>query len=78
MDTLLGQISLLPYTFTPKGWLPCTGQTLPIGQNQALFALLGTNFGGDGRTTFALPNLKAPAAGLQYFICINGVSPSRD
>ena len=80
MEPLLGQIEVFAYTFTPKGWAPCNGQLLPINQNQALFSLLGTNFGGDGRTTFALPNLqgKEPCSGLHYFIAINGIFPSRD
>jgi len=80
MEPLLGQVELFPYNFSPKGWLACNGQLLPINQNQALFALLGTNFGGDGRTTFAVPNLqgKAPASVLQYYIAITGIFPSRD
>jgi microcystin-dependent protein len=79
MQPFIGQIELLPYTFTPENWMPCTGQLLPINQNQALFALLGTTFGGDGRTNFALPNLqgKSPAPNLQYYIAINGVFPTR-
>jgi microcystin-dependent protein len=48
----------MPFGFAPRGWAMCNGQLLPINQNQALFSLLGTNFGGDGRTTFALPNLQ--------------------
>jgi microcystin-dependent protein len=80
MEPLIGQIELFPYNFVPKNWMSCTGQLLPIGQNQALFSLLGVNFGGDGRTTFGLPNLqgKAPAPNLQYCIAINGIYPSRD
>ena len=54
-DPFLGEIKLVPYGFEPKGWAYCDGRELPINQNQALFALLGTNFGGDGRTTFRLP-----------------------
>jgi microcystin-dependent protein len=54
----LGEIRLLPFTFAPKGWALCNGQLLAINQNQALFALLGTSYGGDGRTTFALPDLR--------------------
>ncbi len=57
-DQYLGEIRLMAYGFIPKGWAPCNGQLLPIGPNQALFALLGTTFGGDGRTTFALPDLR--------------------
>lgn len=49
---------MVPYTFAPRGWAFCNGQTLPISQNQALFSLIGTNYGGNGRTTFGLPNLK--------------------
>jgi len=78
MQPLLGQITLFPYNFAPQGWMSCAGQLLPINQNQALFSLLGTNFGGDGRTTFALPNLPATDKGLQYCIAINGVYPTRD
>lgn len=57
-DPFLGEIRLLPYNFAPKGWAFCSGQLLPINQNQALFSLLGTTYGGDGRTTFALPDLR--------------------
>jgi microcystin-dependent protein len=49
---------LFPFGFAPKGWVPCNGQLMAINQNQALFALLGTTFGGDGRATFGLPNLQ--------------------
>jgi microcystin-dependent protein len=58
---LLGQIMIVPYQFAPKGWALCNGQVLPINQNQALFALLGTTFGGDGLTSFALPDLRGRA-----------------
>jgi len=54
----LGQIIIVPYNFAPKGWMTCDGQILPISQNTALFSLLGTLYGGDGRTTFALPDLR--------------------
>jgi len=54
----LGEIRWAGYAFPPKGWALCNGQLLAINQNQALFALLGTTYGGDGRTTFALPNLQ--------------------
>ena len=80
MEPFLGQIALFPFNFAPKGWMVCTGQVLNISQNTALFSLLGTNFGGDGRTTFALPNLqgKEPVHGLQYCIATVGVYPTRD
>ena len=54
----LGEIKIISFNFPPKGWAFCSGQLLPISQNTALFSLLGTNYGGDGRTTFALPNLQ--------------------
>jgi microcystin-dependent protein len=54
----LGQVSLFSFNFAPKGWAQCNGQSLPINQNQALFALLGTTYGGNGTTTFNLPNLQ--------------------
>jgi microcystin-dependent protein len=58
LEPFLGQLALVPYDFAPKGWALCHGQLLPINQYQALFSLLGTNFGGDGRVTFALPDLR--------------------
>jgi microcystin-dependent protein len=60
-DPFLGQISLVGFTFAPRGFAECNGQLLPINQNQALFALLGTMYGGDGRVNFALPNLQGRA-----------------
>lgn len=62
MDPFLGQISIVSFNFAPKGWALCNGQLLPIQQNQALFSILGTTYGGDGRVTFALPNLQGRAA----------------
>jgi len=58
MDPFLGQIALFPYNFAPTGWALCQGQLMPISQNTALFSLLGTQFGGDGRSNFALPDLR--------------------
>src|SRR6478735_3682363 len=58
MDPFLAEIRVFPYTFAPKGWALCNGQLLPISQNTALFSLLGTMYGGDGRSTFALPDLQ--------------------
>lgn len=54
----LGQISIFGFNFAPRGWAQCSGQQISIAQNQALFALLGTQFGGNGQTTFALPDLR--------------------
>ena len=56
------EIRMLGFNFAPSGWAACDGQVLPITQNTALFSLLGTSFGGDGRTTFALPNLMGSSA----------------
>ena len=57
----LSEIRIVSFGFAPKGWALCNGQTLPINQNQALFSLLGTTYGGDGRTNFKLPNLQGSA-----------------
>lgn len=56
-EPFLGEVRQFPFNFAPRGWAQCNGQLLPISQNQALFSILGTTYGGDGRTTFALPNL---------------------
>lgn len=58
MEPFLGQILLVPYNFAPRGWAFCNGALLSIAQNSALFSLLGTTYGGDGVTTFALPDLR--------------------
>jgi microcystin-dependent protein len=58
----LSEIRAFGFAFAPRGWALCNGQLLPISQNQALFALLGTQYGGDGRTTFALPDLRGRVA----------------
>ncbi|ASR49172.1 microcystin-dependent protein [Paenibacillus kribbensis] len=79
-EPYLGEITLYPYTFAPRGWLKCEGQILNISQNTPLFSLLGTNFGGDGRTTFALPDLRgaSPMPNVDYYIAIEGAAfPSR-
>ena len=57
-EPFLSEIKIVSFNFPPKGWALCNGQVLPINQNQALFALLGTTYGGNGQTTFALPNLR--------------------
>jgi microcystin-dependent protein len=58
-EPFLSEIRIMSFGFAPKGWALCNGQLLPINQNQALFSLLGTTFGGDGRVNFALPDLRA-------------------
>ena len=57
-EQYLGEIKICAFNFAPRGWAFCEGQLLPINQNQALFSLLGTTFGGNGQTTFALPDLR--------------------
>jgi microcystin-dependent protein len=58
-DPFVAEIRVMPYNFAPRGWAMCDGQLMPISQNTALFALLGTTYGGNGKTTFALPDLRA-------------------
>ncbi|XOV67168.1 MAG: phage tail protein [Fluviicola sp.] len=62
MEPFLGQIQPFGFNFAPRGWAFCEGQLLPISANTALFSLLGTIYGGDGRTTFALPDLRGRVA----------------
>lgn len=78
-QTFIGTIVLAAFNYAPVNWAFCNGQLLSINQNMALFSLLGTTYGGDGQTDFALPNLNAAALqpGLSYIICMNGVYPSR-
>src|SRR5919198_3319399 len=57
-EPFLAEIRIMSFNFAPKGWALCNGQLLPINQNQALFSLLGTTYGGDGRVNFALPDLR--------------------
>ena len=79
-DPFLAEIRIFPFNFAPKGWAACNGQLIPISQNTALFSLLGTTYGGDGKSNFALPNLQGNSAmhwgqgaGLSsYFIGENG------
>ena len=61
-EPFLAEIRLFPFTFAPRGWALCDGQVLPIAQNTALFSLLGTMYGGDGRSNFALPDFQGRAA----------------
>ena len=58
MDPFVAEIRIFPFNFAPKGWAFCDGQILPLSQNTALFSLLGTTYGGDGQSTFALPDLR--------------------
>lgn len=80
MDYFYGTIQLFPYDFAPQNWVPCNGTLLNINMYQALYALLGTRFGGDGRSTFGVPDLRSAAIGPynQYYICTQGLWPSQD
>ena len=62
MEPFVGSLAIFSFDFAPKSWAQCNGQLLPINQNQALFSLLGTTYGGDGRVNFALPDLRGRAA----------------
>jgi len=81
-DPFYGEIRTFAFNFCPKSWAPLNGQLLPISQNQALFSLLGTRYGGDGQTTFALPVGK-PAYSLTgepllQCIALQGIFPSQN
>lgn len=62
MEPFIGQVCLFGFNFAPRGWALCDGQLMSIAQNQALFSLIGTTYGGDGRTTFGLPDLRGRVA----------------
>ena len=74
----LGSVQPFAFGFAPQGWAPCNGQLLPITQNTALYNVLGTTYGGDGKTTFALPNLPPLGPkGPGYYIALQGVFPQQ-
>lgn len=83
-DPFLAEIRIFPFNFAPKGWAFCNGQLMPISQNTALFSLLGTTYGGDGRSNFALPNMQGNSpmqqgqsiTGSSYILGENGGTPS--
>ena len=79
MDYILGTILLLPYSFNPMGTILCDGRTLNIMPYQALFSLIGATYGGDGQTTFAVPNMlgQEPQPGMNYYIIYEGLYPTR-
>ena len=87
-DQFMGEVRALPYEFCPKDWAPAEGQLLPIMQNTALFSLLGNRYGGDAKTTFALPDMRDAALvskndrnnkteKLTWCIAIKGIYPQR-
>ena len=79
-DPFIGEITIVAGNFAPRNYAFCEGQLLPISSNTALFSLIGNSYGGDGRTTFALPNLKNAESslnGARYIIALYGIYPSR-
>ena len=78
MEPFVGQILLFPYNFAPVNWAYCDGQLLAISQYEMLFTLIGTTYGGDGTSTFALPNLKGtePTPSVHYCISLQGIYPN--
>lgn len=81
MDQFIGQIAIFPWDWAPRNWAKCDGQLMSIRENSALFALIGTEFGGNGRDNYALPNLspiKTENGGdLAYYIALYGIFPPR-
>ncbi len=81
MDPLLGDIELFAFDYAPMYWMCCEGQTLNINSYQALYTLIGTKFGGNGTTTFCLPDLRNSLPmknmGMHYCIAVMGIYPSR-
>lgn len=86
MEDYLGAIDLFAFNYAPMNWVECAGQTLNIAQYQALYSLLSTKFGGNGSTTFCLPDLRTAAlfpvdgvnGAMRYYIALTGIYPPRD
>jgi len=80
MDPILGMITQYAFNFSPSYWMVCEGQTLNISTNQSLYTLIGTTFGGNGTTTFCLPDLRGALVNpvMKYYIAIQGIYPSRN
>ncbi|HBE80143.1 MAG TPA: phage tail protein [Firmicutes bacterium] len=77
MDNLTGEVELFAVDYAPDGWVACEGQYLSVIQFPELFGVLGTKFGGDGRVTFGLPDLRKaiPTNGMHYYIAVVGITP---
>ncbi len=77
-EPFIGEIALFPLGWAPDWYALCEGQVLPIAGNEALASLIGNKFGGNGQTTFALPNLKGkePVPGMRYAMALNGIYPT--
>ena len=76
-EPMIGEIALVAFDFAPRAYMDADGALLSISQHTALFALYGTMYGGDGKTTFALPKMDPPLAGLKYLIAVQGIYPQR-
>lgn len=76
-EPMIGEITLVAFDFAPRGYMDADGATLPINQNTPLFSLYGTMYGGDGKTTFALPKMDPPLVGLKYVVAVHGSYPMR-
>lgn len=76
-EPMIGEITLVAFEFAPRGYMDANGAVLPINENRALFSLYGTMYGGDGKSTFALPKMDPPLPGLKYVIATLGVYPQR-
>jgi microcystin-dependent protein len=84
-EPLIGEIRMFAGAFAPRGWAPCDGRLLSISQHSALFSVVGTAYGGDGMTTFALPDLRGrqpledrrPSPGVNFIIALDGSFPAR-
>jgi len=77
MYSMLAQIQGFAYDFDFENWRKCEGQLIDIRSNPALYSLMGTQYGGDGRTNFALPKIPKSPEGITYFICVAGEFPRR-
>jgi|DEB0MinimDraft_3_1074331.scaffolds.fasta_scaffold17413_3 microcystin-dependent protein len=81
MESFIGQICYFPWNWTPRGWARCNGQFLAVSKYMALYSLIGIEFGGDGRTTFALPKIDpiatAKSGNIYAYICLDGIFPGR-
>jgi microcystin-dependent protein len=80
MDVFIGNIMCFAFNFTPSNWMECNGQTLNITNYQALYTLIGNTFGGNGSTTFCLPNLNGASRHngfMKFYIATSGLYPSR-
>ena len=79
MDAYMGSMMLFAGNYAPYNWMECDGQRMMIAQNQALFSILGTTYGGDGLETYMLPDMRKQSlpTGLRWIICVAGPYPSR-